>query len=534
MKARAIFLLAALAFMISVVAEGAPVAVQDFSNFWRFVTQSGTATAPFSATDFFPMVRGSQTWRVPGTNFISSTQVRRFNPGTPNTGSMSLYVRSAGSDDNDCTVETFQSGTIGPCRTVQRAYNALVQNWDLHTTGAFIDTKECGSFAGGSFGGIPVGMASSAQSGARIIILGKLSGGVACTTLTAGAAGPAVSITAGAPISLGSVIVTTATVGSPVIFVDVGGDASLYDDKVIIGSPAAGQPQIQVEGINSVFTVPGSAGSNVLSIADGTVAGAFAEGVHGGWLKFDVGSTITFLGTAAYSAQTIILENQGLLGASSTAFTNTGGVTGQRFKLSGNSIADGTAGGLTFIPGNSAGIVCSGSTYRSSTLAYSVAGACAEPQAAFVTSPLIARSTTQLDCDNSGTKCGATGVTYTNIVGLAFNYKSGKFYNCRASLSLTSGAGGGVKVKISTTAASLSSASIIVHGWNGNTAQGGGKTTAIGADLFNTNAVYTDGWIEWTMVTTADGTVQLQAAQNTADAATTSVLVNSSMGCNGA
>lgn len=491
-------------------------------NFWHFVTSAATATAPFGATDFLIMSRGNASYRVPMSAFLPSTQTRKFNTGTPNTGSMSLYVRTAGDDSWDCTSAIFVSGTTGPCRSVQHAYDVLVQQWDMHTTGVFIDVKECASFTGLSAGGIPVGMANNSSSGARIIVIGALNAGNPCTTLTAGPAGSAVSIAAGAPISLASLILTTSS-AAPAIFVDTGGDGAIYDSNVVLGNPGAGQPQIQVEGVGSTFTVPGGL---ILNVADGTAAGALAEGAQGGYVKFDVSSTINFLGTAAYSTATILLNNQGLLGASSTAFTNTGGVTGARFQLNGASEADARAGDLNFIPGNAAGTVCSGSTYRSSTLAYTVAGACAEPQAAFVTSPLMARSNAQLDQTNS--------TTYADIPGLIFNYKANKFYTCHASLSLTSGAGGGVKVKISTTAASLASSLTIAHGWNGNTAQGGGKTTAIGSDLFATNAVYTDGAIEWTMVTTTDGTVKLQMAQNTVDAATTSVLVNSSMSCIGA
>lgn len=122
-----------------------------------------------------------------------------------------------------------------------------------------------------------------------------------------------------------------------------------------------------------------------------------------------------------------------------------------------------------------------------------------------------------------------TNVTLATITGLTTaTLTAGKTYRIRGHIFCTSGATGGIQLQFTAAGGlTLTSARINCFGWNGATAVASTTTTAIGAPCFSQAAIVTDIDIDGMIVVNVTGTFSLQMAQNTSNATTTSVFINS-------
>jgi hypothetical protein len=126
-----------------------------------------------------------------------------------------------------------------------------------------------------------------------------------------------------------------------------------------------------------------------------------------------------------------------------------------------------------------------------------------------------------------------SSTTYAGITGLSIALTAGATYIIQGWLSTTSGAAGGLKVKLfasgGLTATSIRAVAIA---WNSTTVVSNvAATTSLGANLVATNAVITDVYISGSIVVNVAGSMVVQAAQNTSDGTTTSVFANSNFSC---
>lgn len=105
---------------------------------------------------------------------------------------------------------------------------------------------------------------------------------------------------------------------------------------------------------------------------------------------------------------------------------------------------------------------------------------------------------------------------------------AGKTYVIKGWLSTTSGAGGGLKIAlIASNSLSATSARFQAFAWNGTTAVANTTVTALASNIVAINAVITDVYIMGSIVVNAAGTINVQMAQNTSDAATSSIFTGS-------
>lgn len=443
--------------------------------------------------------------------------VRLFNTGTVETGSMTLYVTSTGLDTANCRAASV-SGDDGPCLTVQHAVNVYMESYDLHTSAAFISVG-CGSFAGLTAGGVPVGQAQGSAQGAYIVLLGTQSASTNCTTITGNIFGDAVTVTAGMRLAVGTANLVVSTAARGAIFVDLAGFATIWDSNVYLLSTNATAHLLHVEQ-KGTFFLPGA---YTLHIDTGNVGGSIVAAGYEGYVDFDPGSTVKCEGTGAFT-NNFSLQDHGLLAAGSTTFATCGSITGQRFYIDGGSEANVGTNSLTFLPGSTAGQLCSGGVYKGTKAYVARGGGCITPSDNMVNEDLLAVTVASFDATSN--------TTYANVTSLSLALSAAKTYVCRAVLSLTSGASGGVKVRLKDSGGlTVTGVWQDARGYNGNTVQGAGSSTSFSADLLNTAAVYTDAVIEWTIIVNAAGTLSLQMAQQTSNGTTSSVLPLSSMRC---
>lgn len=137
--------------------------------------------------------------------------------------------------------------------------------------------------------------------------------------------------------------------------------------------------------------------------------------------------------------------------------------------------------------------------------------------------------------DNDVVRCSSTltatsNTTLATATGLSINLTAGATYRIRGHLYGTAAAAGGLKAQlIASNSLSLTSAEITGVNYNGVTTNARTTVTALAADFANSNAAYTDCEFEGTLVVNAAGTINLQAAQNTSNASSTTVLAGSFM-----
>lgn len=131
---------------------------------------------------------------------------------------------------------------------------------------------------------------------------------------------------------------------------------------------------------------------------------------------------------------------------------------------------------------------------------------------------LGARCTTQTNYTAS--------TTLANVTGMSVNVLAAGVYGFRAYIAGTATANGGLKLAISGTATATSISYTGTHK-NNATTNASTTTTTLGDAVGAATAVFTDGFIEGTIVVNAAGTLTVQAAQNASHADTSSVYVNS-------
>ena len=133
-----------------------------------------------------------------------------------------------------------------------------------------------------------------------------------------------------------------------------------------------------------------------------------------------------------------------------------------------------------------------------------------------------------------GTTKAATGglnktsdVSLAAVPGLAVSLTNGKTYVCTGHLLVSaSGASGGVQVAIATTdtltASSLRAAALL---YNGTTlaSNGGTGSATLPSTIGAITAVVTDVYFNFTIIPSATGTLQMEAAQNASNSTTTTI-----------
>lgn len=139
----------------------------------------------------------------------------------------------------------------------------------------------------------------------------------------------------------------------------------------------------------------------------------------------------------------------------------------------------------------------------------------------------FSRCTTQLDMVT-----GTTGTTLTNIAGMVTGTLAPGRYKYKVTLSTTATANTGIKIAFDWSVASMvTSALYLAKGLTASGLDFTKSTTATDQTLIYDSASGVVIGVEITgiIVVALAGTIQLQAAQHTAHADTTSVLVNSFM-----
>lgn len=139
----------------------------------------------------------------------------------------------------------------------------------------------------------------------------------------------------------------------------------------------------------------------------------------------------------------------------------------------------------------------------------------------------VSLCTTQFDAVT-----GTTGATLTNVVGLVSGVLTAGTYRFRLNLSTTATANTGIQIALKWgTAAMITSAQYTARAFTASGVVVTKGTTATDAtDLLDSAAgVVIQADITGIIVVALPGILQVQAAQHTAHADTTSVLINSSM-----
>lgn len=156
-------------------------------------------------------------------------------------------------------------------------------------------------------------------------------------------------------------------------------------------------------------------------------------------------------------------------------------------------------------------------------------GALAAPTRKIINDNLtdVSRCTTQFDAVT-----GTTGTTLTNVVGMVTDSLEPGRYKFKVTLSCTATANTGIKAAFKWGTASMITSALYVATLKTASAVIVTKSTTATdqtAIFDNTADVVIAATIEGIIVVALAGTVQLQAAQHTAHADTTSVLANSFM-----
>lgn len=126
---------------------------------------------------------------------------------------------------------------------------------------------------------------------------------------------------------------------------------------------------------------------------------------------------------------------------------------------------------------------------------------------------------------STGTLTATSNTTYATVPGFNCVVQIGT-YIITGHLTGVSGATGGLKVQLSTTA-TVGTASITTGNYNGTTQNALTTITALTSALTSQAAIYTDLYIDGVIVFTEPGVLSLQAAQLVSNSTSTTVLVNS-------
>ncbi|HEV8679338.1 MAG TPA: hypothetical protein VGQ90_08180, partial [Stellaceae bacterium] len=118
------------------------------------------------------------------------------------------------------------------------------------------------------------------------------------------------------------------------------------------------------------------------------------------------------------------------------------------------------------------------------------------------------------------------------IPGLSQALTAGKTYHCRGHLTGTSGTSGGIKVAlVATSGLSATQTTFTGYTWNGTTAVANTTVTALGSNIAANTAVYSDLYIDGSILVNAGGTINVEGAQNASNSTPTTVLQGSTFSC---
>lgn len=260
------------------------------------------------------------------------------------TANYTIYVNAAtGNDTNNGTSATTAFATI------QRGVNQLTESIDIGAHTAYLSIA-AGTYSGNILVGSPiVGQQSQAAfqwitTGGQVVING---------------AGYCISTAGGAQMTLNGnfLLNCTSTAGQPNSTVlPTGGSRISYTGNQLIFGPAAGCTHIHAT-TGALFDNASGAGS--YTINGGASQHWFAS--QGGTITVQ-SAALTLGGTPAFTnfANAVDL---GVIDCGALTFPGTA-ATGARYSITTNGVINtGTAGNLTYLPGNAAGAVASGGQY---------------------------------------------------------------------------------------------------------------------------------------------------------------------------
>lgn len=358
MKKRTILLGLGLAWVLSVVAEGAPVAVQDYMNFWRFIVSSPTATGPYSATDFIALSRNGQTYRAAASDFVPNTQ----RLPVPAAGFFLATQGNGGSNSNDCLAATVAGGH-GPCLTKQYVADLIVTDYDASSiVGGGVNVHMgAGNFNDTVILSGPIGSGAFGTPGPSLNFIGVDSIGSTSNNVSGGgcgAFGHPFTISNGAVMKLGSLSVSTTCTGGSDFFIQNGAYGSLADSGVIFGqAPNANHIHLEYAQIELAGAIGYKIGGAAISHL-GAAQGGFFNGGPGT-------RSITVNSTYDFSGGFFLLQNSSLAAIGQGLTFNFAGVTGPRAvlqQLSNLTILGATPlQALTYLPGDKLIAVTGGS-----------------------------------------------------------------------------------------------------------------------------------------------------------------------------
>ena len=259
--------------------------------------------------------------------------------------------------------------------------------------------------------------------------------------------------------------------------------------------------QLIGKGSTNDFVLSNSAGVAVITIPTGS---AWFQTPH-------ISAASALLLDTAFNANAITIT--GL----STLITSTNGMA----------IGAPTGGGKGSGTLNLAGLL-----YNNNTIATGSGGGYVLATGATLTTPTLTDAINQEFLVSTSTLTKTSDTALATVPGLSQTLTAGKTYNCQGKLTGVSGASGGIKVALVATA-SLSATSTTWTGftWSGTTAVAQTTVTALGSNIAANTAVYSDMYINGSIVVNAGGTINVQAAQNVSDGTATTVLQGSTFSC---
>jgi hypothetical protein len=133
---------------------------------------------------------------------------------------------------------------------------------------------------------------------------------------------------------------------------------------------------------------------------------------------------------------------------------------------------------------------------------------------------------------STATLTKTSDTTLAIVTGLSQNLTAGGNYNCRGHLTGVSGVSGGIKVAlVATSSLSATSTTFTGLGWAGTTPISNTTVTALGSNITAATAIYSDLYIDGSILVNAGGTINVEAAQNASNITATTVLVGSTFSC---
>ncbi|MDE2102801.1 MAG: hypothetical protein KGL39_36490 [Patescibacteria group bacterium] len=251
------------------------------------------------------------------------------------TGNLTLYVRSDGSDSNNCL--TNSAG--GACATFQHAYNIIQSTYDLGGHTATIQAGTVTSWTAGL-------SINNAWVGGSIILDGA--GGTITTTSSDTIV--ATLINAPGTFTVQNVKLVTSVAGGVCLHANVSKITFVVGPGVNFGACTNAQVGAGYGGvveITNAYTISGGGSSHLLADSGGIIV--------------DAGVAVTITGTPAFSSSFATVLSSGLI----TSFGNTwtGSATGVRYNATLNGVINTSGSGATYFPGNSAGTTATGGQY---------------------------------------------------------------------------------------------------------------------------------------------------------------------------